>query len=319
MTTSNTNPACGTTHDQIEEGCTRTIARPNPATTSSHVCRDAIGSADSHYDGSWAGEMTATTGSENWNVRHHPGTKPHDGLRTTSTAETLYYDGYRYYSGELGRWTRRDPIGEVGGLNLYVHAFNSPVNYIDPLGEVALIDTLVAAAVGGAIGAVSAAFTGGDPLAGFVGGATAGACMSVCPAAITQCAALGGGVSGFVSGLRSAHKKDLCGAKWMVHVAASTAVGTATGAIFGKAGEGFSPYLGAWTKTMTAGELNINITVTGADWTAGFSGGVATKAAELVVIEAPEAALFKGEKIIKVLTEKLEKASGDATLSGEFK
>jgi len=66
----------------------------------------------------------------------------------------LYYYGYRYYSAELGRWIRRDPIGEqipsvrdrFGGIpvsstrhhvteiNLYAYVLNNPVGYQDGLG-----------------------------------------------------------------------------------------------------------------------------------------------------------------------------------------
>ena len=47
-----------------------------------------------------------------------------------------YYYGYRFYSGQLGRWTSRDPIGEHGGTNLYGFVSNVPVNAIDALGLV---------------------------------------------------------------------------------------------------------------------------------------------------------------------------------------
>src|SRR5690625_2724773 len=46
----------------------------------------------------------------------------------------LPYYGYRYYSPEMGRWLNRDPIGEVGGTNLYAMISNNPVNYWDYLG-----------------------------------------------------------------------------------------------------------------------------------------------------------------------------------------
>ena len=42
--------------------------------------------------------------------------------------------GYRYYSPYLGRWTCKDPIGELGGLNLYAVVDNGPVNIVDHLG-----------------------------------------------------------------------------------------------------------------------------------------------------------------------------------------
>ncbi len=42
--------------------------------------------------------------------------------------------GYRSYNPELGRWINRDPIGEIGGLNLYGFVGNSPVERRDLLG-----------------------------------------------------------------------------------------------------------------------------------------------------------------------------------------
>jgi hypothetical protein len=41
--------------------------------------------------------------------------------------------GHRHYASELGRFISRDPIGFVGGLNLY-GAFTSPVTFTDPSG-----------------------------------------------------------------------------------------------------------------------------------------------------------------------------------------
>ncbi len=35
---------------------------------------------------------------------------------------------------EMGRWLNRDPIGEEGGLNLYVYVSNNGINYFDYLG-----------------------------------------------------------------------------------------------------------------------------------------------------------------------------------------
>jgi len=46
----------------------------------------------------------------------------------------LYYYGYRYYSPELGRWLSRDPVGEIGGLNLYAFVRNDPIDNVDPYG-----------------------------------------------------------------------------------------------------------------------------------------------------------------------------------------
>lgn len=41
---------------------------------------------------------------------------------------------YRAYNASLGRWLSRDPIGERGGLNLYLYVDNDPIDAIDPLG-----------------------------------------------------------------------------------------------------------------------------------------------------------------------------------------
>ncbi|MEM7792183.1 MAG: RHS repeat-associated core domain-containing protein [Verrucomicrobiota bacterium] len=42
-----------------------------------------------------------------------------------------YYYGFRYYDPVTGRWPSRDPIGELGGRNIYSFVYNSPINYID--------------------------------------------------------------------------------------------------------------------------------------------------------------------------------------------
>ncbi len=46
----------------------------------------------------------------------------------------LYYNRYRYYSADVGRFITYDPIGWAGGVNLYVYVGNNPLNFIDPFG-----------------------------------------------------------------------------------------------------------------------------------------------------------------------------------------
>lgn len=45
----------------------------------------------------------------------------------------LFYNRYRYYDPNLGRFISPDPIGIRGGLNLYAHGPN-PIAWIDPMG-----------------------------------------------------------------------------------------------------------------------------------------------------------------------------------------
>ena len=46
----------------------------------------------------------------------------------------LYYYGYRFYDPNLQRWLNRDPIGELGAINLYGFVGNNPINFVDPFG-----------------------------------------------------------------------------------------------------------------------------------------------------------------------------------------
>ena len=46
----------------------------------------------------------------------------------------LYYYGYRYYNPSTGTWPSRDPIGELGGKNLYGFVKNNPVSNADKFG-----------------------------------------------------------------------------------------------------------------------------------------------------------------------------------------
>jgi RHS repeat-associated protein len=46
----------------------------------------------------------------------------------------LYYYLYRFYDPSLKRWINVDPIGELGGINLYKFCNNDPVNEVDYLG-----------------------------------------------------------------------------------------------------------------------------------------------------------------------------------------
>lgn len=48
--------------------------------------------------------------------------------------QRVAYYGYRYYDPMTGRWPSRDPVEEVGGVNIYTFIWNDSVNIIDVLG-----------------------------------------------------------------------------------------------------------------------------------------------------------------------------------------
>ena len=46
----------------------------------------------------------------------------------------LLYMRARYYDPAIGRFINKDPIGLLGGINMYAYVGNNPVNWIDPWG-----------------------------------------------------------------------------------------------------------------------------------------------------------------------------------------
>jgi len=46
----------------------------------------------------------------------------------------LHYNYFRYYEPKVGRYLRRDPIGLLGGENLYLYVTNNPGSFSDPKG-----------------------------------------------------------------------------------------------------------------------------------------------------------------------------------------
>ena len=61
----------------------------------------------------------------------------HKGNREASGAGSygrFLYNGFRYYDPEIGRYVSADPIGQLGGPNIYAYVLNNPLNAVDPLG-----------------------------------------------------------------------------------------------------------------------------------------------------------------------------------------
>ena len=106
----------------------------------------------------------------------------------------LNYYGFRFYSPAMGRWLNRDPLGELGGLNLYGFVQNDPVNIFDPYGLESYWDNVfndVAAANGGAIPAGVIGIVGSSTT--ILGTATEGTAAAIFNAASAIIAAYEGG------------------------------------------------------------------------------------------------------------------------------
>ncbi len=96
----------------------------------------------------------------------------------------LYYYGARYYDPELGRFVAPDTIVpdsfDPQTLNRYTYAGNNPILFVDPSGNIFIIDDilipmLIAAIIGAAINVAMAAIMGGDIGQAALTGAVTGA------------------------------------------------------------------------------------------------------------------------------------------------
>ncbi len=89
--------------------------------------------------------MSDSSGSTVWQGEYLPFGEPLS--ITGSITNNLrfpgqYYDAetgshqnwWRDYNTEIGRYKQADPIGLLGGVNLFTYVGNNPVNWIDPLG-----------------------------------------------------------------------------------------------------------------------------------------------------------------------------------------
>jgi len=105
-------------------GIVATYSRKNPRSETS-IPRQKSASRDFF-------EMSNKTHLEN---RPQPlKTQQENTPPTQKTASGVLYYGYRYYDPVTGRWPSRDPMREVGGLNLYGFIHNNPTTLWDYLG-----------------------------------------------------------------------------------------------------------------------------------------------------------------------------------------
>ena len=60
----------------------------------------------------------------------------------------LFYNYYRDYDPQTGRYVQSDPIGLDGGLNPYLYVSSNPLGAIDPFGLVDTVDSRITALAG---------------------------------------------------------------------------------------------------------------------------------------------------------------------------
>jgi len=91
---------------------------------------DTQGRESARYAYDAFGKTLTATGPAARVNRYRFSTKP------VEAESGLVYYGYRYYDPVTGRWPSTDPIGELGGVNVYVSMNNEAVNHNDLLGQV---------------------------------------------------------------------------------------------------------------------------------------------------------------------------------------
>ncbi|MBH0690094.1 RHS domain-containing protein, partial [Salmonella enterica] len=112
-------------------------AAPGEADEVLYYHTDVNGAPEEMTDG--RGNIVWEAGYQVWgNLTHEKETRPvQQNLRFQGQyldRETgLHYNLYRFYDPDIGKFISGDPIGLLGGINLYQYAPN-PIRWIDPLG-----------------------------------------------------------------------------------------------------------------------------------------------------------------------------------------
>jgi RHS repeat-associated protein len=67
-------------------------------------------------------------------LSHVGGRKGYAGYEACFSRDTLWHVRHRVLESELGRWTRRDPLGYVDGVSLYQYVGSAPTSWLDSQG-----------------------------------------------------------------------------------------------------------------------------------------------------------------------------------------
>ncbi len=132
--TSTTGPSTATTGFVRVPSVDEPMAQEDVATGASvYLHTDSLGSIAKHT--SSLGAVTETILYDPWgNIQS--GTPTPFGFtgREWDASASLYYYRARYYDPSAARFASEDPIGLLGGLNLYAYVQDDPVNRTDPSG-----------------------------------------------------------------------------------------------------------------------------------------------------------------------------------------
>ncbi|MBK9189663.1 MAG: RHS repeat-associated core domain-containing protein [Phycisphaerales bacterium] len=148
---------------------------------------------------------------------------------TGAAGRHLYHVRNRVYDADVGRWTRRDPLGYVDGMGLYEYVKSRPLIAVDPTGQLAL-ECAAGAMFGGTAAAIGAWLSGGNVGCAMANGAFTGCCtVLVCEVAPAFCVA-----GGCLCGLLGSAIQNICeGSSIDACLAVDLILGAASGCLGG--------------------------------------------------------------------------------------
>ncbi len=104
-----------------------------------YAVSDDSGDLNEHYRYTAFGEVTIYNNSGTVQSSTQINNTITWNTRRLDSVSNYYLYKYRHYDPQLGRWPSRDPIEELGGVNLYAFVENDPVNRWDRLGLITWI------------------------------------------------------------------------------------------------------------------------------------------------------------------------------------